>query len=270
MANSLELGKLFDHKWMPEHPRAIVFIFHGIFEHGGRYQQLAEYLNANNIGVLSVDLPGHGRSPGMQGYIERWENLVETALSWLKAKKSAYPKVPHFLFGHSLGGLLAASCLAKERVSFDGVILTSPALQVKEDLSPILQKLAPIIASIAPKLRTIKLDAKAVSRDPEAVRAYVVDPLVYHGAVYAQTGKETLAATQEVAKSFKRFDWPVLIMHGTADRLTEPKGSQLFFEEISSTDKTIRLYQGWYHELFNEPEKEQVLEEISSWILERI
>jgi len=263
-------NELYEHAWIPEDPCAMVLVLHGIFEHGGRYQQMAERLNAENIAVLSMDLPGHGRSPGKKGYIQSWSDLVNVVGTWADEKRAEYSELPCFLFGHSLGGLLAASYLAEARPDFDGVILTSPALQVKEDLSPILQKLAPIIASIAPRLKTIKLDAKAMSRDPEVVRIYENDPLVYHGGVYAQTGKETLTATQKISQSFKRFDWPVLIMHGTGDQLTEPRGSQNFFDEIDSTDKTIRLYQGWYHELFNEPEKEQVLAEISSWILERI
>lgn len=254
------------HQWIPEKPKAILFVLHGIFEHGGRYLHVAEYLNNDHIGVVAADHYGHGRSSGKTGYIDSWDHLIEDTHHWIETTKAQYPDIPHFLLGHSLGGLLAVSYLGKKRPVFQGVILLSAALKVKEDLSPLLQKLAPLLAAIAPGLKTIKLDATAVSRDPEVVEAYINDPNVYTGKVYAKTGNETLRTTKEIRATFSNFEWPVLILHGTGDRLTEPQGSQDFYDQIVSKDKTIKFYDGWYHELVNEPGHEQVLEGIRLWI----
>ena len=257
------------HKWIPEKPKAILFILHGIFEHGGRYRHVAKYLNDDHIGVVAADHYGHGRSPGKKGYIDSWDHLVTDTDHWIESIKAQYPGIPFFLLGHSLGGLLAVSYLMKRSPVFKGVILLSAALRVKEDLSPLLQKLAPLLAAVAPGLKTIKLDATAVSRDPVVVSNYLNDPDVYTGKVYAKTGNETLRTTKEIRKTFSKFEWPVLVLHGTADRLTEPQGSQDFYDQIISKDKTIKFYDGWYHELVNEPGNEQVLEGIRVWISSR-
>lgn len=258
------------HQWMPDDPIALVFILHGIFEHGGRYRHVAHYLNRSNIGVVAADHFGHGRSPGLKGYIGSWDDLIDDTDIWINQFKNHYPAIPYFIMGHSLGGLLTVSYLSKIKPDFKGVILLSAALKVSKDISPVLQLMAPLLASIAPKLKTIHLDATAVSRDPDIVEAYLNDPLVYTGKIYAKTGNETLRITKEIGSYFPEFRLPVLVLHGTGDRLTEPEGSQKFYDEIDSRDKTINFYEGWYHELLNEPEKEKVLEAIRIWITSRI
>jgi alpha-beta hydrolase superfamily lysophospholipase len=262
--------KLFQHRWLPEHPQAILFILHGIFEHGARYEHVAKHLNRANIGVVAFDYRGHGRSPGEQGYIEHWSTLVEDVDQWVKRCRLEFSDVPQFIFGHSLGGLLLMSYLATHRPAFRGVILSSAALKVKEDLSPLLQKLAPMLASLAPKLKTIKLDPKLISRDQVEIDKYIHDPLIYHGRIAAQTGNETLKATKTIGASFGNFDWPVLIMHGTDDGLTEPSGSKEFYEKAHTKDKTLKLYEDYRHELVNELGREVVLEDLKQWILARM
>ncbi len=261
---------LYIRRWLPEKPRAIVCLLHGIFEHGGRYRQFAGYLNEAGIGLVVADHYGHGRSPGKKGFIAHWDELIEDTSRWIGEVRTDYPELPCFLMGQSLGGLLAVSYLRKKKPAFRGVVLLSPALIVSRDLSPLLQKLAPLLNAVAPHLKTVRLDATAVSRDPKVVSDYVNDPLNYTGKIFVRTGHETLQATKSIRGYFPEFNWPVLILHGTADRLTEPEGSQLFYDQISSKDKTLRLFQGWYHELLNEPEKEQVFELIKDWISSRI
>jgi alpha-beta hydrolase superfamily lysophospholipase len=263
-------NKLFQHRWLPENPRAILFILHGIFEHGARYEHVAKLLNKAQIGVVAFDYRGHGRSPGEMGYIDHWSTLVADTNQWVKAVKSEFGNIPHFIFGHSLGGLLLMSYLAVHKPKFQGVILSSAALKVKEDLSPILQKLAPVLALLAPKLKTIKLDPNLVSRDQVEIDKYINDPLIYHGRIAAQTGNETLKATKTIDSSFQQFNWPVLIMHGTDDGLTEPSGSKVFFEKAGTKDKTLKLYDGCRHELVNELDKEVVLADLKQWILARM
>ena len=262
--------KLFIHKWIPDSPGALLFVLHGIFEHGGRYREVAEYLNRNGIGVIAADHYGHGRSGGRQGYIDSWDHLIDDTDRWVSQLKDQYPDIPCFIMGHSLGGLLAVSYLNKLKPDFQGVILLSAALKVSRDISPLLQAMAPVLAAMFPKLKTIRLDATAISRDREVVKDYLEDPYVYTGKIYAQTGNETLQATKGISSVGHDFKWPVLILHGTADRLTQPEGSQDFYDRIESNDKTINFYEGWYHELLNEPEKDIVFEAIRIWITSRI
>ena len=261
---------LHQHRWITPHHRAMLFVLHGVFEHGGRYEHVARFLNEAGISVASFDYRGHGRSPGQMGYIEQWSTLVDDVNDWSEELKAEFVNIPHFIFGHSLGGLLLADYLALRRPSFQGVILSSAALKVKEDLSPILQKIAPIMAIMAPKLKTIKLDPQLISSDPKEVEKYASDPLIYHGRIFAQTGNETLKASKLVKRSFAKFDWRVLVLHGTEDGLTEPTGSKQFYNQIASTDKTLILYDGYRHELVNERGKERVLQDIRDWITARI
>ncbi|MCB0685455.1 MAG: lysophospholipase [Saprospiraceae bacterium] len=261
---------LYIHQWIPEHPRVLLFILHGVFEHGGRYKDFAHFLNKDGIGVIAADHFGHGRSPGLKGYIDSWSALVDDTDHWIKNYRNKYPGIPCFLLGHSLGGLLAVSYLTSINPQFDGVVLMSAALKVSDDISPLLQKLAPVLATLAPKLKTVKLDANAISRDPDVVEKYLNDPYVYTGKIYAQTGNETLKTTRDIVRYFSEFKWPVLILHGTHDRLTDPAGSKKFYDDIDSRDKTLQLYEGAFHELLNEPEKDQVMEGIRIWITSRI
>lgn len=271
MNNPSDSGRtLYIQRWLPEKPRALIFLLHGIFEHGGRYREFAGYLNETGIGLVAADHYGHGQSPGKKGFIAHWDELIEDASHWIGKIRSEYPELPCFLMGQSLGGLLAVSYLRKKKPAFRAVVLLSPALIVSRDLSPVLQKLAPLLNAVVPHLKTVRLDATAVSRDPKVVSDYVNDPLNYTGKVYVRTGHETLQATKSIRAYFPEFNWPVLILHGTADRLTEPDGSQLFYDQISSEDKTLRLFEGWYHELLNEPEKEQIFEMVRDWITSRM
>ncbi|NND34683.1 MAG: alpha/beta hydrolase [Saprospiraceae bacterium] len=258
------------HRWIAPKQRAVLFVLHGIFEHGGRYEHFASYLNAAGISVLSFDYRGHGRSPGEMGYIESWSSLVNDINDWVQWQKTEFDNLPQFIFGHSLGGLLLVDYLSLYRPSFNGVILSSAALKVKEDLSPLLQKIAPIMAKIAPKLKTIKLDPGLISRDPAEVEKYRNDRLIYHGRISAQTGNETLQASKTIEQCFPGFDWPVLVLHGSDDGLTEPEGSRVFYEQIASDDKTLKLYEEYRHELLNELGREVVLEDIRDWMTRRI
>lgn len=261
---------LYKYSWMPPNPKAIVHILHGVFEHGGRYEHVGVYLKKAGIGVVAADHYGHGRSPGRKGYIAHWDDLVEDTHVWIEEVKSQYSHIPHFLLGHSLGGLLAVSYLRKKNPDFRGIILLSAALKLREDLSPILQKLAPVLGNLLPWLKTVRLDATAISRDPKVVTDYINDSLVYTGKVYARTGQQTLQETKDIEIFFPKFYWPLLIMHGSADRLTEPGGSKQLYNKASSTDKTIKIFEGWYHELLNEPDHDGVLGLISDWVSARV
>ncbi len=263
--------RLFTQSWLPSgEPRAHLLIVHGYAEHSSRYQHLAAFLNLHGIAVYSFDLRGHGQSEGKQAYVDRFELYLKDLTAVLDRVRLGAAKKPVFLFGHSMGGAIVTMYVITRQPKIDGVILSGPALKVSEDISPLLQSVSSIISAVAPKLKTIKLDATAVSRDPEVVKKYLADPLVYTGPTYARTGAELLAAAKFIGPRMEQFRLPVLIMHGTADRLTDPEGSKQLYGRAATPDKELKLWEGLYHELVNEPEKKEVMDTILAWMEQRI
>ena len=149
-------------------------------------------------------------------------------------------------------------------------MLSGALLKISDDVSPLLTRCSAFVGRILPRLRTIKLDSSSISRDPEVVRRYDEDPLVYRGGIPARTGAEMVLATKRIQSSMHTISLPLFIMHGTADRLSDAKGSELLYSKASSTDKSLKLYEGFYHEILNEPEKTQVLADIVQWLDTRL
>lgn len=257
--------------WIPEHSTvsSLLIIVHGIGEHIARYHHLAECLTQQGVVIAGYDMRGHGLSEGPRAYVRRWSDYISDLNVLVNDTLKNWQDLPVFYLGHSLGGLILTDFLIKYEPKVTGVILSSPALKVSEDLSPVLQKLAPVLSALVPKLKTVPLDTQHISRDPLVVQRYENDPLIYHDGVRARTGGEVLKATKQLQSRISRFRYPVLLMHGTADQLTDPEGSRAFYHTISSEDKALDLLEGWYHELINEPGKDEVLKRISSWISDR-
>ena len=259
--------QLFTQRWLPGGAvKAHLLIVHGYAEYSARYEHLADFLTTHRYAVHSFDLRGHGRSEGLKAYVDRFELYLKDLTAVLDAVKVSAKKQPIFLFGHSMGGAIVTLYVISRQPRLRGVILSGAALQVSKEISPLLQRFSSVIGSWAPKLKTITLDSKAVSRDPAVVKAYEQDPLIYHDGTYARTGAELIRATKQIQANMEKFKLPVLLLHGTADRLTEPDGSRDLEQRAASTDKTLHLYDGLYHELINEPEKEQVMQDILEWL----
>lgn len=259
--------RLFTQSWLPTgEARAHVLIVHGYAEHSSRYQHLAAFLNIHGVAVHSFDLRGHGQSEGLRAYVDRFELYLKDLTAVLDRVRVNAAKKPVFLFGHSMGGAIVTMYAITRQPKINGVILSGPALKVSEDISPLLQSVSSILSKVAPKLKTIKLDATAISRDPEVVKKYQEDPLVYTGPTYARTGAELLAAAKFIQPRMELFRVPALIMHGTADRLTDPMGSKQLYQRANIEDKELKLWEGLYHELVNEPEKKEVMDTILAWI----
>jgi alpha-beta hydrolase superfamily lysophospholipase len=255
-------------RWWPDQPpRAVVLLVHGIAEHSGRYAYLAAHLLLHRIAVLTYDHRGHGHSEGLRTHVDAFEeylNDLDLALAWAREEAR---DLPLFLMGHSMGGLIAARYVVDRRPEdLAGLILSSPALQVPSDLSPLLQRIAGTVSRLAPRLRATRLDLAHLSRDPAVARAYREDPLCDKGGIRARLGFEILEATRHVRSHPEAFTLPLLLFHGTADRITDPAGSRWLYEQAPAGDKTLNLYDGFYHETFNEPERERVLDDLAGWI----
>ncbi|WP_310451097.1 alpha/beta hydrolase [Sulfuritalea sp.] len=256
--------------WLPPGCCAMIAVVHGIAEHSGRYAFLAERANRQGIGVISVDLRGHGRSPGERSYVERFDDyLLDVDALRVKAHELA-PGCPLFLMGHSMGGAIALRWLAQRRQPLAGLVLSSAALKIGGDVPRLLVALAPLLSRSLPHLRGTRLDPALISRDPAAVAAYVGDPLVSLQAPPARTGAELLRIMAANRVSAPGLDVPVYLFHGDADRLTDPAGSREIFDLWGGPDRSLRLWPGSRHETLNDLDRELVAAELLDWMLAHI
>jgi len=259
---------LFEQEWSPAGAtKAGVVIVHGFGEHSGRYVHVAEELTRNGYAVSTFDLRGHGQSQGEpRAFVRSFDEHLDDLGHFLSHVRQRHPGLPLFLFGHSMGGTIAALFAIARGPEIRGLLLSGPSLKLSDKYSPSLIRLAKILSIVFPKLRLLKLDAGAVSRDPEVVENYVSDPLVYHGGVPARTGAELNRAMERIRQRMEVLRLPLLIMHGTDDLLADPEGSRQLYERAESGDKALRLYEGLYHEILNEPERAQVLSDMIEWL----
>lgn len=262
--------------WAAERQRAAVLLTHGFGEYAGRYVErysaLIPALVGAGLSVYATDLRGHGASDGRRAVVDVAE-LVEDHLrarETLRAQKPGAPPLPVFAFGHSLGGLITAASVARDPRGLSGVILSSPALLIGEDHPAWLRALAPVLARVAPAAPVTALDTGNLSRLTDELSAYRADPQVYQGKVPARTAASMLRLSGELWANYPRWTLPTLVLHGSADRVTDPAGSRRFVEAIPAADKTLHLIEGGYHELLNDEPREQVLGRVLAWLERRL
>lgn len=254
--------------------RATVALLHGLAEHAGRYAALAERLNAAGIELVAIDLRGHGRSAGDRTWVKRFDEYLDDATALLVS--ASYPDRPLFLMGHSMGGTIAAlfaierlAAFARDVHPVAGLILSSPALVAGKDVPRWMLAASRIVSRLWPRYKAMKIEPALLSRDSRIVEANRADPLVHHGAVPARTGAELLAAMARIERARGSLRLPVLVYHGTADKLTEPEGSRAFAAHVGASDRTLTLYEGAFHETMNDLGRERVIDALTQWILAR-
>lgn len=256
--------------WPPEQPpKAVVCLVHGLGEHSGRYSHVAQALNHAGYAVLAFDLRGHGRSGGPRGHAPSSEAFLEDIDCLLETASRRYPGAPQFLYGHSLGGALVLYYTLRRKPGVAGVVSTSPGLRsplVEQKLKVIFAK---ALAAILPAMTLpTGLEIELLSHDPQVVQVYKNDPLVHDKASLAMASS-TIQAIEWTMKHAAEFEPPLLLVHGTEDKLTYPSGSQEFAARVGGRC-TLRLWEGLYHETHNEPEKDLVIAEIIQWMDEQL
>ncbi|KAJ6807599.1 uncharacterized protein M6B38_169175 [Iris pallida] len=265
---------LFTQSWTPiaVPSKGLVVLMHGLNEHSGRYNRFALQLNDNGFKVYAMDWIGHGGSDGLHGYVHSLDYAVDDLKSFLEKVVSENPGLPCFLFGHSTGGAIILKALLDPKVEacIKGVVLTSPAIRVQPS-HPIVEVLAPVFSLLVPRYQFSSANKKGppVSRDPEALKAKYSDPLVFTGAIRVRTGYEILRISYYLQQNLNRVTTPFLVLHGTADKVTDPEGSLRLYQEASSTDKSIKLYEGFLHDLLFEPERDDIARTIIDWLTSR-
>ena len=253
--------------WLPEgESTAVLLIVHGLAEHSGRYMNVVNHFVPLGYAVYGVDHVGHGKSSGTRVYVERFEDYTDTLKIYFDMVRHWHPEKPVFLVGHSMGGLIGAVYLLDYQAELTGAVLSGPAVKVHDTVSSAFIFVGKLISVLMPKLGLIGLEAEGVSRDPAVVQAYVNDPLVCRGKVTARLSAELVKAIRRVAAEATKITLPILILQGSADRLVDPKGAQMLYDAVNSVDKTIKIYDGLYHEVYNEPEHGQVLGDVKAWL----
>ena len=251
--------------WAPSATRALVVLAHGASEHSGRYAWTAERLAERGYATWALDHRGHGHSAGPRAYIDRMENAVADVDELVHLAADSQPGVPVFLLGHSAGGCISLAYAIEHQDKLDGLLLSAP-LATLEAASPVERLAGHALSVVAPRLGVYGIDATTVSRDPQVVRDYDADPLNYRGRLPARTLHELASTVGRFPDEVARLTLPMLLMHGTADQLVPPHGTEMLDERAGSEDKTFIRYDGLYHEILNEPERKRVVGDIADWL----
>ncbi|MFT5537546.1 MAG: alpha-beta hydrolase superfamily lysophospholipase [Parasphingorhabdus sp.] len=259
--------KLHLQKWLPDdHPKAIILLVHGYAEHAGRYQYFAEHCVGKGYAVFAVDHWGHGQSDGTPGYVPDFSVFHDGVDQLVACARQDFPELPLMLVGHSMGGLISATYLLSNQSRFAACVLSGPAIKAAEEPSAFLKAISGFLSRFFPKLGVLELDPNGVSRDPQVVADYLADPLVYNGKMRARLAAEMLNNMTKIQQNAGQISLPILMLHGEKDSLAAAEGSKFLDSKISSSDKTLIIYPELFHEIFNEPEKDKVLNDMTDWL----
>jgi acylglycerol lipase len=256
--------QLYEQSWRPSgDARAAVVLVHGLKDHSANYRALAERLAQQGFAVYAFDLRGHGRSEGIRVWVEDFDDYLGDLEIFLGRVRGG-SKLPVLLFGHSMGGAIAALYTITRHPDLGGLVLSGAALAT--DVSAATVGGTKLVAALSPNAGVFNLDLHDFSRDPAVVAAGLADPLVFQPGAGARTGLELLHAVDRIQEHMDEITVPLLVMHGGADKVTPPAGSKALVERARSTDKTLKIYPGLYHDLLHEPEKEQVMADLVKWM----
>lgn len=265
--------KLHTTSWTTLQAKADILLAHGFFEHCERYSAEARFLNEAGYSVYSYDQRTHGRSEGKR------RSFVKVFNNYSKDYKHFYKQLnlgkerPYFLFAHSMGGLVQLTHLLNNPISdsnFRGALFSAPLIMPDKDTAPFLQKISGLIGTLLPTLKVVKIDSSAISRDPQEIQKYNQDPLVYSDKMYASSAYQLIKQMKHIRPQLSKISCPLLIMHGTDDKLAEIEGSRFLYAEASSEDKELKEFQDFKHEITRDIGKEKVLGYLKNWMDERI
>ena len=244
---------------------ARVTIAHGFAEHSGRYDLLAQRLVAAGYAVSAIDLRGHGLSEGPRTRVVRFSDYVEDLKTLVDGGGARWPVLPSLLLGHSMGGLVALAYAVSYPESIHALAVSAPAA-CTGNVSPLTIAVGRALSRVAPGAAVLRPPLQKISRDPAVVAAYDADPLVFRSPIRARLGAEMIATMGRVDAALPAMRMPLLVMQGTADGLVDPGCGPHVYELAGSPDKTLKMYDGLWHEVFNEPERDMVINDLISWL----
>ncbi len=252
-------------------PRALVLIVHGYAEHSGRYRHVVEALVNAGYGVHTLDHRGHGKSEGLRAYVEAIDLLVSDLRRFIGMIRSEHPNHLFYVLGHSMGALISFNYALRHQDTLNGMILSALPIHPNANIPDSVVKIAYALNNFVPRLALARtVPPEYLSRDPAVTEAYKNDPLNYTGLMRVRTGISIDQAAQTAIRDMSSITIPTLFLHGGADRIARPSGSETAYAQISSVDKMLKIYPNLYHEIFNEPEKETVLNDMIGWLNQRV
>jgi len=257
--------------WLPDtNPKAVLLVVPGLAEHSGRYTNLVNYFVPRAYAVCGLDTQGHGKSEGPRCYIDKFQDYVNDVKIFFDIVHQRYGDRKVFLLGHSMGSAIAIVYAVQYQDDLDGLIMSGATLKPGSSVSSILKVVVRVISKLFPKMGVAVIDASTISQDKAVVDAYVNDPLVYRGKVTARLGAELVKTLDKLPALIPKITLPIIIMYGTEDRLSNPEGSQMLYDLVGSHDKTLKKYEGFYHEIFNEPGHLRVMADLEAWLATRV
>ena len=257
--------------WTPAaEPRGVVVLAHGYGEHARRYDHVAQKFGEAGLAMYALDHRGHGRAGGKRVRVRQMSEFVSDYAQLVEIARTENPGRPLIVLGHSMGGGIVFAYGAAHPGAYDLMVLSGPAIAAHTGVSKLKAVVGKAVGSILPDLPIESIDANLVSRDPEVVADYIADPLVYRGKIPAGIGKALLLVGETMEKRAPTITAPLLVVHGENDQLVSAEGSRRLVSCIGSTDVELKVYPELYHEVFNEPERDQVLDDVTSWIQARL
>ena len=253
--------------WLPDGDvKAVLLVVHGLGEHCGRYMNHVDRFVPLGYAVYGLDHLGHGKSGGEREVIDRFTDFTDTLKIYYEMVKGWQPGKPIFILGHSMGGLITCHYLLDHQADFKGAIISAPAIKVGEGITSLTIIMGKLLSRIAPKTGVLALDVTAISHDPVVVKAYADDPLVFHDKTPARLAAESLKAMMRVTTETDKITLPFIVIQGGEDKIVDPGGAQMLYDKADSKDKTLKIYEGLYHEVHNEPEREVMFKDLESWL----
>jgi alpha-beta hydrolase superfamily lysophospholipase len=257
--------------WKPDTtPKAVVVLSHGLGEHARRYDHVARRFGGSGLVTYALDHRGHGRSGGKRMLLKDMSEYTGDFGTLVGIAGKEYPALKCIVLGHSMGGGIVFAYGVERPDNYDLMVLSGPALAAQASVPALLAVAAKTLGVIAPGLPVQQLDVGAISRDPAVVNAYNADPLVHHGKVPAGIARALLQVGETMPRRAAALTAPLLVVHGSEDRLIPVDGSRRLVECVGSSDVELKVYPGLYHEVFNEPERDQVLDDVVCWITARL
>ena len=249
-------------------PRAVMILVHGFNAHSGYMEWPAEQFTANGFASYALDHRGRGKSEGERFYVEEFKDYLADLDTLVNIARSENPGLPVYMIGHSAGGVIATSYTYEHQDEISGLICHSFAFDV--GLPHLVQLALEGVGKLLPHVHVFSLNNADFSRDPVAVERMNNDPLIHKESQPAETARVMLLAADALREHMPNFKVPVLIIHGSLDKATRPAGSQYFYDHAGSTDKTLKIYEGHFHDLLADVDKEKVMSDILAWLDERV
>lgn len=257
--------------WTPRgDPRGVVVLCHGYAEHARRYDHVAQRFGEVGLITYALDLRGHGRSGGKRVYLRSIDEYTCDFGSLVGIAAEEHPQLPRIVVGHSMGGGVVFAYGVEHPDDYTAMVLSGPAVYAQDEVSPFMITVAKVVGGILPGLPVEQLPTEAVSRDPEVVAAYMADPMVHHGKLPAGIAKALIKVGESMPQRAPALTAPLLVVHGEQDKLIPVEGSRHLLTCVGSTDAHLKVYPELYHEVFNEPERDLVLDDVTSWIATKL